>query len=124
MSLIPQGFVKQMRLCVSEKIAGSLVAIKAIYGRFTEAFFINKTYIMRASAFYIVDRPFFADIIVLLRTSNNIDLGEIENLFLKYFSAVFLLSSILNSISNCCFLYRGKTTQVRSSGMDMTVFTP
>lgn len=58
---------------VSKKIAGSLVAVKAIYGRFTEAFFINKTYIMRASAFYIVDLNFFADIIVLPRTSNNID---------------------------------------------------
>lgn len=63
-----------------EKIAGSLVVVKAIYGRFTEAFFINKTYIMRASAFYIVDRPFFADIIVLLWTSNNIDLGKIVDI--------------------------------------------
>lgn len=74
-----------------EKIAGSLVVVKAIYGRFTEAFFINKTYIMRASAFYIVDRPFFADIIVLLWTSNIIDLGKIVDIsFCNIFFIVFL----------------------------------
>lgn len=103
---------------VSEKIAGSLVAVKAIYGWFTEAFFINKTYIMRTSAFYIMDLPFFADIIVLLRTSSNIDSESTK----KFVCSMFFLFRYVSFYIECfCF---GVFWVKNISGIDMNVFSP